>query len=392
VDLVVDVVGYFTGDAGSLPPPPPALPPVPPDVALPDGSPTLNQSVLVNTSQGLNKPWDIAFLPGATGPDGAMLYTENDGKTVDAYISAAEPRRVLLANDDVDTAVEGGMMGIAVHPSYPASPYVYVCFTSLAGNDNRVVRYTLALDASNEPLQLTNPLPIITGILQADGHNGCRLRFQPGSDPPALFVTMGDALTSHSAQDPNGLNGKVLRVDENGNAYPGNPFGKKWYTRGHRNPQGIAFRPGTDQPYSAEHGPNINDEVNALVPGGNAGWEPNTFGAYDQLRPMTDLTKHNVVLPTWRSGDEDTIAPSGLTFLENVGGESWGSWENNIVLAVLKGRELRMLVLDANGAVTGQVQVKKTTQRLRVPVLGPDGKLYVPTDQNPGEILVFDPA
>ena len=280
--------------------------------------------MLVNTPTGLNRPWDLAFLPGATGPNGKILYTENDAKTIDAYIGPSEPRRVLFTDNDIDTNGEGGTMGIAVHPNYPTDKSVYVCQTSLSGGDNRVVKYTLTVDGSGNPLALTSPTPIVTGMLKNSFHNGCRLRFQPGASPPALFVTMGDAGSGPSPQDPNGLNGKVLRVDENGNAYPGNPFGKRWYTRGHRNPQGIAFRPGTNQPYSSEHGPDINDEVNALTLGGNAGWEPNTNGTYDQGHTMTDLTKTNVIRPQWRSGDSVTIAPSGMTFLQNLGGSPTG--------------------------------------------------------------------
>lgn len=400
VHVIVDVVGYFTGNAGAPPPPPAPLAPPPPTVSAPTPAPTLNQSALVNTPTGLNRPWDLAFLPGASGPDnGRLLYTENDAKTVSAYISNAEPRRVLLTNNDIDTTGEGGTMGIAVHPDYPTNKSVYVCLTSLSGGDNRVVKYTLNVDGSGIPTPastpvggLTNPVPIVTGMLKNSFHNGCRVRFQPGATPPALFITMGDAGSGPSPQDPNGMNGKVLRVDENGNAYPGNPFGRRWFTRGHRNPQGIAFRPGTNQPYNSEHGPNINDEVNALTVGGNAGWEPNTSGNYDQTHTMTDLNKANVIRPQWRSGDSVTIAPSGMTFVQNVGGKDWKAWQGNIVLAVLKNAELRMLVVDGSGNVTGQVQIAQPGPRLRVPVLGPDGKLYVTTDENPGQILVFDPA
>ena len=217
-----------------------------------------------------------------------MLYTENDARTVSAYISPTEPRRVLVTNSDIDITGEGGAMGLAVHPT---QPWVYVCLTSTSGTDNRVVRYTLNLDGSGNPSSLTAPTNVVTGMLRSSFHNGCRVRFQPGSSPPALFVTMGDAGSGPSPQNSNGLNGKVLRVDENGNAYPGNASGQRWYTKGHRNPQGIAFRPADNTPWNAEHGPGINDEVNALVNGGNAGWDPTTGTNYDQSQPMTDLVK-----------------------------------------------------------------------------------------------------
>ena len=94
------------------------------------------------------------------------------------------------------------------------------------------------------------------------------------------------------------------------------PGDDRIYTFGHRNPQGTAFRPGTGQPCSIEHGPDKNDEVNRLVAGGNGGWDPNTGDSYDQSHPMTDLQKFpDAMIPAWRSGDSGTVAPSGGTFL-----------------------------------------------------------------------------
>ncbi len=155
--------------------------------------------------------------------------------------------------------------------------------------------------------------------------------------------------------------------------------GSRWYTKGHRNPQGIAFRPGSNDPYTAEHGPNINDEVNQLVNGGNAGWDPTNGSDYDQTKPMTDLLKFpSAIHPVWRSGDVGTIAPSGITFLS---GSQWKAWDGALMIAVLKNSELRVLVMNPDGSVSGQFQVPGSTgTRLRSAVQGPDGNLYVATD------------
>lgn len=319
-----------------------------------------------------------------------MLYTENDTGKVKAYISSAEPGRELIDIADVNGSGEGGLMGIAVHPT---QPWVYACYTSTASSDNRVVRYDLATDGSDVPTGLGNPVAIVTGMLRSTNHNGCRIRFQPGSSPPALFVTMGDAAVGTSPQSSTGLNGKVLRVDEDGNPYPGNTSGQRWYTRGHRNPQGIAFRPGTNAPYAAEHGPNINDEINALVNGDNAGWDP--VPGYTQTVPMTDLVKFpDAIRPKWRSGDVRTIAISGLEFLQNVGGSDWRAWNGLLVSAQLKDSELRLYDVDGAGNIAGQVQIFSNGARLRVPVLGPDGKLYVATDVSgsAGRIIQITPG
>jgi glucose/arabinose dehydrogenase len=326
---------------------------------------------------GLNKPWDIAFLP-----NGTMLYTENDGGTVSAYISAGDPRHVLdegAANDVIDDALigapsgEGGVMGIAVHPAFGVSNmFIYVCYTT--ATDNRVVRFTL--DAA-VPTAMSAKTPIVTGMQRAGAHNGCRIRFQPGANPAALFITMGDATVGSNPQSNTVLNGKVLRVTDTGAPYPGNPLGRRWFTKGHRNPQGITFHPFTKTPYTTEHGPDKNDEINKLTVGGNGGWDP--VPGYDQGVSMTDVVKFpGAMRPLWRSGDGGTIAPSGMTF---VTGANWRSWSGSIVVAMLKNSELRLFLVNSVGNISGHVQVPDSTgTRLRSPVLGPDGALYVATD------------
>lgn len=296
----------------------------------------------------------------------------------------------LLHEPGVYIASEAGMMGIAVHPSWPTVEQVFVCYTTDV--DNRVVRYEATVDPmTGVPTSLVQPgTPIVTGMAKADFHNGCRIRFQPGTTN--LFVTMGDAGIGTAPQNAAGLNGKVLRVDPDGNAVPGNNSGQRWFTKGHRNPQGVTFDPlDGHRPWTAEHGPGINDEVNKLGNGGNAGWDP--IPGYNQNVPMTDIAKFPTALrPQWRSGDSGTIAPSGLTFIENVGGESWGSWANSLIMAMLKEKELRVLFVDGSRRINAQALIYDGPERLRVPVQGPDGKLYVATDENPGRIMVFDPA
>jgi aldose sugar dehydrogenase len=232
---------------------------------------------------------------------------------------------------------------------------------------------------------LSAPTPIITGMGHQGFHDGCRLRFQPGANPAALFVTMGDAAVGTGPQSLDSMNGKVMRVQTDGSGYPGNPFGAnavqaRIFTFGHRNPQGIAFRPGSNAPYSVEHGPDRNDEVNRLVAGGNGGWDP--VPGYNQGVPMTDLAKFpNPMRPVWRSGDGGTIAPSGATFLS---GSQWKALDGALAVAVLKGSQLRLMYLDGPGNVTGSTPILQNGVRLRSVVEGPDGSLYISTDQRNG--------
>ncbi len=362
-----------------LPPPPPP-PPVfyPPSVAVPPGSPNL--SVDTSFATGLAKPWDLAFEPAGNQ---RLVVTENDTGTIRARIGStwrdlgSIGALMVSPSPAFDNTGEGGLMGLAFDPNYPTDLHLYVCTSTTV--DNRVVRLDVGLDGSGDPLAVSNPVAIVTGIPHLGYHNGCRVRFQPGATPAALFVTTGDAAVGPGPQSDASLAGKVLRIQTNGTAY-GNVSGARWFTKGHRNVQGIAFQPVSNIPYSAEHGPNINDEVNRLVDGGNAGWDPTNGTDYDQSKPMTDFVKFpGALVPVFRSGDVRTIAPSGLTFLS---GTQWGSWNGAIVLAVLKDSELRVLLMNPDGTASGQFQMPGSARgvRLRSAVQGPDGFLYVATD------------
>jgi glucose/arabinose dehydrogenase len=336
---------------------------------------------------GRNKIWDIAFPQGWLPP----VYTENDSGVIFARWSNTEKGRPMGAVTQFDGAFdpsgEGGLMGIALSPGFNAGTdrRVFVCYSTTT--DNRVARFDLDL-LGPAYTAISNWTPIITGLPHNSFHDGCRVRFQPGTG--ALFVSTGDAGTATAPQSTTVLGGKILRVDMNGAPWPGNVSGSRWYTRGHRNPQGLAFRPGSNDPYSAEHGPDVNDEVNQLVNGANSGWNPNDgVGNYDQSKPMTDaaLEPGNTMTPVWQSGGI-TVAPSGATFLS---GPQWKTWDGALVVACLDGSPSvgqRLLVMHLNGAGTAltgpEVTALDRGVRLRSAVQGPDGNLYVVTDGNNG--------
>jgi glucose/arabinose dehydrogenase len=343
---------------------------------------------------GLDHAWDLAFLPNGVG-----IYTENDSGQISARLSATDTHHVLggvPVSENFNPSGEGGLMGIAVDPNWSVNQFVYVCYST--NTDNRVARLTLN-PASNP--SVANWTPIVTGIPHNSFHDGCRVRFRPGSTDE-LFVSTGDAGQPTVPQDDASLGGKVLRIQTpNGTAYPGNPGGHLWYTKGHRNPQGIAFRPGTNQVFDDEHGPDVNDEVNLLQPGGNAGWNPNVNNQYNQSVPMTDASLDTVANPiinaTWSSGGV-TVAPSGSTFLS---GSQWKNWDGALVVACLDGSPdvgQRLLVMHLNAAGDGLLPGSPVTAmafgvRLRSVVEGPDGNLYVVTDGTggAGEIWQVNP-
>jgi glucose/arabinose dehydrogenase len=203
-----------------------------------------------------------------------------------------------------------------------------------------------------------------------------------------LWITTGDAATGSNPQNLTSPGGKVLRVQPNGQPAPGNPAlggDPRIYSYGHRNPQGIAFHPVTNQPFSVEHGPGINDEVNRLSAGGNGGWDP--VPGYNQSVPMTDLAKFpQAMIPAWRSGDSFTLAPSGATFLS---GSQWKSWNGALLVAFLKDSRARVMFLDGSGNVAFSTKVLEHGARLRSVVQGPDGNLYIATDVGSGSGAIW---
>jgi len=357
---------------------------VPPVVSQPaTPTVTINRNFLTN----VNQPWDVAFTPDGT----TMLYTEKSGAL---YSVVAGVEKLLGSVTATVVSGEGGLMGLAVDPTFPTNPYVYVCTTTASGN--QIVRLTVDLARpANAGITAQSALGG-TNMQSAGFHNGCRVRFQPVTN--ALFWSMGDAGVGSLPQNLSSMNGKILRAQVvNGviSPHPDNTSNTYVFTRGHRNPQGLAFNPNlSNTPYSIEHGPGIDDEVHKLVEGGNSGWDP--IPNYNQNVPMSDLSKFpSSMNPVWRSGGARTIAPSGGTFIQNIGGADWKALNGTLILAVLKDNELRVLLMNPDGSVSGQFQLSGSTgTRLRSVAQSPaNGRLYVAEDVgSTGQIWEITPS
>jgi glucose/arabinose dehydrogenase len=327
---------------------------------------------------GLEKPWDIAWLP-----NGTVLVTERPGR-LNVYVDGVDSAPFVVAPDDVVPRGEGGMMGLDVDPDFTNNGYVYVCTTSNAGGDNdvRLLRLTLRTPDGGAVLARED---IVTGMPYSTGrHSGCRPRFGPDG---FLWVGTGDAAIGTNPQDDTSLGGKVLRVDRDGAAATGNPGGFRWYSNGHRNIQGMAFR-SDGVGMSAEHGPSIDDELNLLV-AGNFGWDP--VPGYKESVPMTDLEKFPDAVPAVWSSGSPTLALAGATFLE---GPAWGTWDGALAVATLKAEHLHVYFVDAAGQVTGDERAVENQGRIRTPRQGPDGLLYITNDggRGDGKVLRVTPV
>ncbi|HTE22640.1 MAG TPA: PQQ-dependent sugar dehydrogenase [Candidatus Limnocylindria bacterium] len=335
------------------------------------GIPELTEEVVLS---GLSNVWDVGFLPNET-----LIFTERAGTI--SKISQGK-KAVLHTISNIYARGEGGLLGMAVDPDFASNRYVYACYNT--PRDIRVSRWKVNDDATalGEQKDIVTGMPVNTGVFPGR-HSGCRPRF--GADG-FLWIGTGDTAAGTTPQDPRSLGGKVLRVDRDGKAAPGNlggAFDPRIFNYGHRNVQGLAMYA---QPknglygYSVEHGPDKDDEINPLRPG-NMGWNP--VPLYNELVPMTDKKKYpNAIDPIWTSGGS-TIAPSGMTF---ISGKSWKGLEGRLAMAVLKNQHVRILDLDDSGKVKSQeVLFEKKYGRIRSVVMGPGDSLYLATDNGDGQ-------
>jgi glucose/arabinose dehydrogenase len=199
------------------------------------------------------------------------------------------------------------------------------------------------------------------------------------------------------------LGGKVLRLTTTGTGAPGNAppagFDPRIFTYGHRNVQGITFRPGTGQPFISEHGPNHSDEVTPLANGGNGGWDPKDrpalscpggycgYAGNASTMPMTDVARFpNALRPSWsNNGNSQGMGPA--VFLV---GTQWGAWNGRLAVGIMAGGRLVILELNAAGTTTSAIDASLPNARYRALTIGPDGTLYVATDG--GEIWRVTPS
>jgi glucose/arabinose dehydrogenase len=294
--------------------------------------------------KNLDVPWELAFLP-----DGSALVTERPGRVL-RLDKNLKPARRPAATVKVSAVGESGLLGMAIDPSFRRNKLVYLYRTTTSGNE--VLRYSYSRG------RLTGARVVVRGIEPGPVHDGGRLRFGPDG---ALYITTGEAGNPELAQDPSSLNGKILRVrDPRGAAVR-----PEIVSLGHRNVQGIDWQPGSDRLYVTEFGPDAHDELNLIVEGSNYGW-PQFEGAAGPTPAVIDWV--------------DVIAPSGATFVRRSGSR----WTGNLLVATLRGEHLRRVVFDGERVADQQVLYEGRYGRLRQVVEGPDGAVYLLTNNTDG--------
>ncbi len=305
-----------------------------------------------SVAMNLKIPWDLDFFP-----DGSIIFTERPGKVYVIDQETGLLKEPILTLDNVEHIGEGGLLGIALHPSFKDTGFVYLYYTYKKEDEifNRVVRYKMD---NSYIVDVTQKKIIIDKIPGARTHNGGRIDFGPDEN---LYVTTGDAAQPKLSQDMSSLAGKILRVKDDGKIPSNNPFNDSpVYSLGHRNPQGLAWDSDGNL-WSTEHGAIAKDELNLIEAGKNYGW-PIIEG---------DETHPNMESPILQSG-RDTWAPSGATY-----------YNGSIYFAGLRGQTLYQAKIDSD-SVELFTHFDKEFGRLRSVFLGPDNNLYVLTSNRDG--------
>ncbi|MEX1113270.1 MAG: PQQ-dependent sugar dehydrogenase [Patescibacteria group bacterium] len=316
-------------------------------------TPTASTTEIV--AEGLEVPWDIAFLS-----DSRALITERPGRVRLLEDGELQEEPVLT----VETAQrgEGGLQGMTLDPDFEENRFVYLYVSEGSGDDltNRVVRYRLTDDD-----RLADPRVLLDDIPGNNNHNGGRLRFGPDGK---LYVTTGDAQNPDLAQSQGSLAGKILRMNPDGSAPADNPFGNLAWSYGHRNPQGLAWSE-DGRLFSTEHGPSgefglcCRDELNRIERGGNYGW-PLITG---------NQTRFGLGTPILTSGNDDTWAPASLTF-----------WNGKLYFGALRGEHVHEITLENGGVAADRELFADEFGRIRTAAVGPDGALYLFTSNRDG--------
>jgi glucose/arabinose dehydrogenase len=371
VGLLALVFATQTVQTRACPDPPPSPSPGPSPAPSPSPSPAPSPEVFTTqdgirfrvetVAAGLTIPWSIVFTP-----DGRLFVTERPGRVriVNIATGASE---LALTVDGVFAQGEAGALGMALDPQFAQNGFVYLYHSATGGSGavNRVVRYR---DVAN---RLVERVVLLDNVPAAGIHDGGRIRFGPDG---LLYVTVGDAANMSLPQDLGSLAGKILRITRTGTVPPGNPFGASpVYSWGHRNPQGIDWHPQTGDLWASEHGATGNDEINVIRAGVNYGW-PTIQGGQTMAGMERPIVSYS-----------PSIAPSGASFYR---GDRFPGFRNNLFVAALAGQLLLRVRVDGRQFAGDERLLDDRFGRLRDVVTGPDGNLYVLTNEESNSRII----
>jgi glucose/arabinose dehydrogenase len=326
---------------------------------------------LETVAQGLDRPWSLAFLPG-----GEMLVSERPGylRVVSPGGEVSDPLAGLPA---IAAEGQGGLLDIALHPEFTTNRLVFLSFAEQrdGGFGTSVMRGRLAddLTALEDVTVIFRQQPAV----DSGEHFGARLVFDRSG---AIFLTTGDRGFRDAVQDPATNIGKIIRMTIDGGVPDGNPKPEGWHPEnwsiGHRNVQGAALHPETGALWTVEHGAKGGDELNRPDAGRNYGWPVISYGReYSGARigAGEEMTGMEQPVHYW----DPSIAPSGMVFYT---GDRYPGWNGNLFVGALAQKHLARVILE-NDKVVGEERLFDGLARIRDVRQGPDGFLYLLTDQ-----------
>lgn len=346
---------------------------------------------VVKVADGLANPWSLAWLP-----NGDLLITERAGRLRVLRNGLLDPEPI-AGVPEVRITILGGLLDVLPHPNFASNGLVYLSY-SKGGEGN------LSTTAISRGRLVGKTLENVQEIFVAENWStsptnfGGRMVF--GRDG-MLYTAIGERQEQDRAQNTMQHGGKVLRLDENGKAAAGNPFAGKAgylpeiYSVGHRSPQGLVFHPETGELWENEHGPLGGDEINIVKAGANYGWPLVTFGKNYDGTFVSEYTARDGYEPPFMFW-VPSIAISGLSFYTS---DRLAAWKGNaFVGSMMEGRtratgHVQRITFAENGQpIQREPILAQLRQRIRDVRPGPDGLLYVLTDQNPGVLLRIEPA
>lgn len=361
----------------------------PAPAAITDAPPpaTASRIKVERFARGLDHPWGLQFLP-----DGRLLVTERRGRMriVGKDGALSEP---IAGVPEVAAVGQGGLLDVLLAPDFDKTGTIYFSYGEPRGegkNGTSVARAKLVLDGNGGHLEDIKVIFRQQPAADSAYHFGSRLVW---AGDGTLFVTTGERnFLRQESQNPGNDIGKVIRINPDGSVPDDNPKLPGWapevWSIGHRNIQGAALRPDTGQLYTTEHGPRGGDELNRPEKGKNYGWPIITHGIdYSGAKIGEGISeKEGMEQPVYYW--VPSIATSGLAFYD---GDLFPDWKGNAFVGGLTGAHIERLVFSGDDVVAEETLLGDRGKRIRDIRQGPDGALWVLTDDS-GEVLRITPA
>lgn len=334
--------------------------------------------------QGLEHPWGMAFLP-----DGRILVTEREGRLRVIREGRLDPNPV-TGLPAVSPNGQGGLLDVALHPRFAENGWIYLSYSARGpgGHGTEVARARFVQNRLEDVQTIFRMQPKVSG----GRHFGSRLIFDRQG---LLYVTLGDRGDQDRAQRLDEHLGKIVRIHDDGRIPKENPFAARTDARpeifslGNRNVQGAALHPQTGELWAHEHGPQGGDELNVIRAGANYGWPVVTYGRNygtgTKIGEGTQKPGMTAPLHYW----VPSIAPSGMTF---YAGDRFPKWRGDIFVGALRDQMLVRLRMEGEKVAKEERMLKGTLGRIRAVSQGPDGYLYLLTDESSGMLARLEPA